>query len=31
MLQLFENLVENGVKYSPDSGPVCVRVWSEEG
>jgi signal transduction histidine kinase len=27
--QLFENLVENAVKYSPDGGTVLVRVWRE--
>jgi signal transduction histidine kinase len=28
--QVITNLVENGLKYSPDGGPVRVRLWSEE-
>jgi signal transduction histidine kinase len=31
ILQLMENLVENAVKYSPEGGPVLIRVWSKEG
>lgn len=31
ILQLTENLVENAVKYSPDGGEICVRVWQEDG
>jgi signal transduction histidine kinase len=27
--QLIENLVENAIKYSPEGGPVVVRVWRE--
>jgi signal transduction histidine kinase len=27
--QLIENLVENAIKYSPEGGPVQVRVWAE--
>jgi signal transduction histidine kinase len=29
--QLIENLVENAIKYSPNGGPVSVKVWSEDG
>jgi signal transduction histidine kinase len=29
--QLFENLLENAVKYSPAGGPVGVKVWREDG
>ncbi len=29
--QLFENLIENALKYSPAGGNVEVRVWSEGG
>jgi len=31
ILQLIENLVENAVKYSPDGGPVNIRIWQEKG
>ncbi|HYO49340.1 MAG TPA: GAF domain-containing sensor histidine kinase [Chloroflexia bacterium] len=31
ILQLFENLVENAVKYSPEGGPVRVKLWREGG
>ena len=31
MMQLVENLVENAVKYSPEGGPVQIRVWQEDG
>jgi signal transduction histidine kinase len=31
ILQLTENLVENAVKYSPDGGPVELKVWREDG
>jgi signal transduction histidine kinase len=31
ILQLFENLVENAVKYSPEGGPVRVELWREDG
>jgi signal transduction histidine kinase len=27
--QVITNLVENGLKYSPEGGPVQVRLWSE--
>ncbi len=27
--QLIENLVENAVKYSPDGGPIRIRLWRE--
>jgi signal transduction histidine kinase len=27
--QLIENLIENGVKFSPNGGPVQIRVWRE--
>ena len=27
--QLLENLIENGIKYSPRGGDVVVKVWSE--
>jgi signal transduction histidine kinase len=30
MEQVITNLVENGLKYSPRGGQVCVRVWCEE-
>jgi signal transduction histidine kinase len=29
--QLFQNLIENARKYSPDRTPVQIRVWQEEG
>jgi signal transduction histidine kinase len=29
--QLIGNLVENGVKYSPDGGPIRIRLWREDG
>ncbi|HVA22964.1 MAG TPA: HAMP domain-containing sensor histidine kinase [Chloroflexota bacterium] len=29
--QLFENLVENAIKYSPEGGDVNVRAWNQEG
>jgi signal transduction histidine kinase len=28
--QLLENLVENGIKYSPQGGEVCVKVWRDD-
>ncbi len=31
MTQLIENLIENGVKYSPAGGEVRVHVWRENG
>ncbi|HYP41818.1 MAG TPA: GAF domain-containing sensor histidine kinase [Chloroflexia bacterium] len=31
ILQLFENLVENAVKYSPEGGPVLMKLWQEGG
>jgi signal transduction histidine kinase len=31
MRQLFENLVENAVKYSPEGGDIAVRAWREDG
>jgi signal transduction histidine kinase len=31
VMQLLENLVENAIKYSPDGGPVRVKVWGEKG
>jgi two-component system OmpR family sensor kinase len=31
ILQLLENLVENAVKYSPEGGPVRVKLWLEGG
>jgi signal transduction histidine kinase len=31
MRQLFENLVENAVKYSPQGGDVAIRAWRENG
>ncbi len=29
IIQLIENLVENAIKYSPDGGPVTIRIWQE--
>jgi signal transduction histidine kinase len=29
--QLLENLIENGIKYSPQGGDVQVKIWSEAG
>ena len=29
IVQLVENLVENAIKYSPEGGPVQVRVWRD--
>jgi signal transduction histidine kinase len=29
IFQLLENLIENAVKYSPDGGPVRVKIWRE--
>ncbi len=31
ILQLIENLVENGIKYTPGGGQVTVRLWQHEG
>jgi signal transduction histidine kinase len=31
MSQVFENLIENGKKYSPQGGEITVRVWREPG
>jgi signal transduction histidine kinase len=30
IMQLLENLVENAIKYSPDGGPVRVKVWGQK-
>jgi signal transduction histidine kinase len=29
--QLFQNLIENAKKYSPERTPVSVKVWQEDG
>jgi signal transduction histidine kinase len=29
--QLFQNLIENAKKYSPEGTPVRIRVWQEDG
>jgi signal transduction histidine kinase len=29
IVQLIENLVENAIKYSPDGGPVTIRIWQD--
>jgi signal transduction histidine kinase len=29
IVQLIENLVENAIKYSPDGGPVTMRIWQD--
>lgn len=29
--QLFDNLVENAIKYSPKGGDVTVKVWRDDG
>ncbi|HEY1014943.1 MAG TPA: ATP-binding protein, partial [Herpetosiphonaceae bacterium] len=29
--QLFDNLIGNAVKYSPEGGPVRVELWREDG
>jgi signal transduction histidine kinase len=29
--QLIENLIENGVKYSPKGGEVLTSIWTEDG
>jgi signal transduction histidine kinase len=29
IVQLLDNLIENGVKYSPNGGPIVVRVWHD--
>lgn len=31
ILQLIENLVENAVKYSPEGGPVRIKLWHDTG
>jgi signal transduction histidine kinase len=31
IVQLIENLVENAVKYTPEGGPVQVKIWREGG
>src|SRR4029079_7066104 len=29
--QLFQNLIENAKKYSPDRTPIRIKVWQENG